>query len=73
MKPFFKKKYNPNRSIVFKHLLFWICVFLYFILSINVSDFEAGYILNLPSALEGESNLKTTGTFMFSVAYLLGL
>lgn len=36
-------------------------------------DFEAGYILNLPSALEGESNLKTTGTFMFSVAYLLGL
>ncbi|WP_435261445.1 hypothetical protein [Tenacibaculum sp. nBUS_03] len=36
-------------------------------------DFEAGYILNFPSALEGESNLKTTGTFMFSIAYLLGL
>ena len=43
MKPFFKK-YNPYRSIVFKHLLFWICVFLYFMLSSNVSDFEAGYL-----------------------------
>lgn len=36
-------------------------------------DFEAGYILNIPSAIEGESDIKTTGTFMFSIAYLLGL
>ncbi|CAL2106765.1 conserved hypothetical protein [Tenacibaculum sp. 190524A02b] len=41
--------------------------------SFNNFDFEAGYIVNFPSPLEGESNLNRTGTFMFSVGYLLGL
>ncbi len=40
----FKTKYYPYKSTLFKHLLFWLCVFLYFMFSSNVSNFEAGYI-----------------------------
>ncbi|MGG8495372.1 hypothetical protein ACQY1Q_03065 [Tenacibaculum sp. TC6] len=41
--------------------------------SINNIDFELGYIVNFPSALEGESNLKITQTFAFSIAYMFDL
>ncbi|MDC1162464.1 hypothetical protein OAT18_03375 [Tenacibaculum sp.] len=33
-------------------------------------DFELGYNVNIPSALTGESNLKTTGFFNLSLAYM---
>ncbi|WP_299162577.1 hypothetical protein [uncultured Tenacibaculum sp.] len=36
-------------------------------------DFELGYIFNFPTALEGETNLKTTGFFNFSMSYLFDL
>lgn len=36
-------------------------------------DFELGYNLNLPNALENESNLETTKYFNFSVGYLFDL
>ncbi|MCF6213456.1 MAG: hypothetical protein L3J45_05455 [Flavobacteriaceae bacterium] len=36
-------------------------------------DFELGYNLNIPSAFENESNLKTTGYFNVSLAYLMDL
>ena len=42
-------------------------------LNSNDFDFELGYIVNFPSALEGESNLKTTGSIHFSISYLLDL
>jgi hypothetical protein len=36
-------------------------------------DFELGYNLNIPSAFENESNVKNTGYFNLSLAYLLDL
>jgi len=36
-------------------------------------DFELGYTLNIPSALENETDLKNTGFFNISVGYLLDL
>lgn len=41
-------------------------------LNYNDFDFELGYIVNFPSALEGETNLKTTSSINFSISYLLG-
>lgn len=44
-------------------------------LQYNISDFsfEAGYIINFPSALKGETNLKTTSTINLSMSYLFDL
>lgn len=36
-------------------------------------DFELGYNINFPNALKGESNLKNTDYFNFSMAYLINL
>ena len=36
-------------------------------------DFELGYNINFPSALESESNLDTTGYFNLSIGYLIDL
>jgi len=36
-------------------------------------DFELGYNINFPNALKGETNLKNTSYFNFSVAYLINL
>jgi len=43
-------------------------------LQLNVGDFdfELGYIINFPSALEGETGLEITNNFNFSISYLLG-
>lgn len=41
--------------------------------STNSFDFEFGYNINLPSAIGTESNLKATGFFNFSMAYLFDL
>ncbi|CAM1360384.1 conserved exported hypothetical protein [Tenacibaculum litopenaei] len=38
--------------------------------SLGDFEFELGYQLNFPSALEGETNLKTTGTWTLSLSYL---
>ena len=38
-----KNKYLFFSSTFFRHLLFWICVFLYFMFSSNVANFEGGY------------------------------
>lgn len=40
---------------------------------IDSFDFEAGYTINFPSALDNESDLPTTGFFNLSVAYMIGL
>ncbi len=42
-------------------------------LSMQSFDFELGYNLNIPTANSTESNLKVTGYFNFSVAYLFDL
>ena len=42
-------------------------------LTTNSFDFELGYTLNLPSALDNESDLPTTGYFNLSIAYMLDL
>lgn len=36
-------------------------------------DFELGYTINLPSEVEGESNLNTTSFFHLSIGYLIDL
>lgn len=36
-------------------------------------DFELGYNLNFPNALKGETNIKNTSYFNFSMAYLINL
>ena len=36
-------------------------------------DFELGYNINFPSAVESESNLETTGFFNISIGYLIDL
>jgi len=43
-------------------------------LQLNVGDFdfELGYIVNFPSALEGETGLEITNNINFSISYLLG-
>lgn len=41
--------------------------------SIDAFDFELGYIINFPSALGSETNLKTTSTLTLSLAYMLDL
>jgi hypothetical protein len=41
-------------------------------LNVDNFDFELGYIVNFPSALEGETGLEITNNFNFSVSYLLG-
>ena len=38
------KKYNIVGTTFFKHILFWVCVFLYFMFSSNVTNFEGGYL-----------------------------
>lgn len=42
-------------------------------LSTKSWDFELGYNINFPSAVESESDLKTTGFFNFSIGYLIDL
>ncbi len=39
-----KSKYPIVNATFFKHVLFWICVFLYFMFSSNVINFEGGYL-----------------------------
>lgn len=39
----------------------------------NSFDFELGYNFNIPSEIGDESNLKTTGYFNLSIAYLIDL
>lgn len=43
-------------------------------LQLNVGDFdfELGYVVNFPSALEGETGLEITNNINFSISYLLG-
>lgn len=41
---FFKNKYRFSSTIIFKHALFWLCVFLYFMFSSNITNFSGGYI-----------------------------
>jgi hypothetical protein len=36
-------------------------------------DFELGYIINFPTALKGETNLKNTNSFNLSMSYLFDL
>ena len=40
-------------------------------LNVDKYDFELGYTLNLPSALAGETNLNSNGTFNLSIAYMI--
>jgi hypothetical protein len=42
-------------------------------LSTKSWDFELGYNINFPSAVESESDLKTTSFFNFSIGYLIDL
>lgn len=44
-----------------------------FTLSTKTWDFEVGYNVNFPSALESESDLKTTSFFNISIGYLFNL
>ncbi|MBL4568399.1 MAG: histidine kinase [Flavobacteriaceae bacterium] len=39
-----KNKYHFFFTTLFKHVLFWLCVFLYFMFSSNVTNFERGYL-----------------------------
>ncbi|CAM1372673.1 hypothetical protein [Tenacibaculum xiamenense] len=41
--------------------------------SFNNFDIEFGYVFNIPSELEGETNLPNTSTFAVSISYLFGL
>ena len=41
--------------------------------SFNNFDIEFGYVFNIPSELEGETNLPNTSTFAISISYLFGL
>jgi hypothetical protein len=41
-------------------------------LNVGYFDFELGYIVNFPSALEGETGLEITNNINFSISYLLG-
>ncbi len=41
--------------------------------SFNNFDIELGYVFNIPSELEGETNLSNTSTFAISISYLFGL
>jgi hypothetical protein len=41
-------------------------------LNVDDFDFELGYIVNFPSALEGETGLEVTNSINFSISYLLG-
>ncbi|WP_143032155.1 hypothetical protein [Tenacibaculum sp. MAR_2009_124] len=41
--------------------------------SLNNFDLEFGYVFNIPSALEGESNLSSNSNFAVSISYLFGL
>jgi len=38
-----RNKYSILSTIAFKHLLFWVCVFLYFMFSSNIVNFPEGY------------------------------
>jgi len=39
-----KNKYNIISAAFFKHVLFWVCVFLYFMFTSDITYYEAGYI-----------------------------
>ena len=39
-----KSKYNIFSATFLKHLLFWVCVFLYFMFTSDITFYEAGYV-----------------------------
>ncbi len=39
-----KTKYNIISATLFKHVLFWVCVFLYFMFTSDLTYFKSGYI-----------------------------
>lgn len=41
--------------------------------SLSNFDFELGYLYNIPSELQGESNLQNNGTFTVTIGYLFDL
>ncbi len=47
-----QKKHPISNSVIIKNIFFWICIFLYFMFSVNINNYGAGHIQLFHSTLK---------------------